>query len=64
MSPTIVENQRKVTSKSSKNKQQTTPEYGYQVLVKKSKQKDGGHSALYFMLRWCSEFRQSMDTSF
>ncbi len=49
--------------KSSKHMQKNT-EYGYLVLLKKSKQKIGGHSALYFMLFWCSDFRQSMDTSF
>ncbi len=32
--------------------------------LKNSKQKNGGRSALYFMLFWCSDFRQSMDTSF
>ncbi len=41
-----------------------TPEYGYQVLLKKSKERIGGHSALYFILCWCSDFGQSMDTSF
>ncbi len=43
MSPNMVENHRKVTSKSSKISKKT-PEYGYQVLLKKSKHKFGGHS--------------------
>ena len=63
MSPKMDEKHRKVTSKYSKHNPKT-PEYGYQVLLKKSKQNVRGHSALYFMLFWCSDFRQSMDTSF
>ncbi len=43
---------------------QTNAEYGCECLVKKSNDKNGGHSALYFMLFGCSDFRQSMDDSF
>ena len=63
MSPKIVEHHRSVTSKSSTTFAKKTPEYGYQLLVKKSKQQFGGHSALYFMLCWCSDFRQSTRAS-
>ncbi len=41
MSPRIVENHRTVTSKSQKIRK-NTPEYGYQVLLKQSKQQFGG----------------------
>ncbi len=48
-----------VASNSSNKYAKKTPEYGYQLLVKKSKQQIGGHCALYFMFFWCSLFRQS-----